>query len=136
MKKTIILSSFFLLLLLLISGCSTHKTTPEETAKIRTQYYDTYKQKCNNDSCCLQTIGAAEGINADLYENKNPNDYYCPDGFISDKLRCSDNLHWCVKIITNPIVPPVVPPVENNQPTPLPNPERIISTTTTATTTN
>ncbi len=130
MKKFFIFPSLLLLFILLFSGCSFHKDTPEEIAKKRAEYYDTYRQKCNNDSCCLQTVGAAQGVNADLYENKNPNDWYCPEGFISDKLRCSNNLHWCVKIISHPIV---VPPAENNQPVPTPQP--VISATTIATTT-
>jgi len=74
-------------------------------------YYDGFRKKCNNSSCCLQSVNNAEQNNSQVF---NINEVKCSDGFKSNGLECIDGYAWCEKDITVGIANPASVYCEQN----------------------
>ena len=95
-KLTIIALSVSLIFL---SGCvnqTTHKPIEPKTKA----YYDSFREKCDTDGCCLSSVKNAEKENSLIFESNNGGmniENECPDGYQLDMNKCITSYIWCIK---------------------------------------
>lgn len=58
-------------------------------------YYDNFRKKCGNSSCCLSSVDNAEKDNSLVYKSGEGERINCPDGFFPERLKCLESHEWC-----------------------------------------
>ncbi len=103
--KQIYILPLFIFTIVILSGCSNqgtnntietivpiHQSEIENTTKT---YYEDFRKKCRESSCCLSSVDRAERFSSLIYEVDGLSNVDCPDGFTSNMLKCVGSYKWC-----------------------------------------
>lgn len=117
-KKKVIKNKYILLLFVIftivLTGCNNQKPINNtdnnishdqgESIEPKTkEYYESFRQKCGDDGCCLSSVDSAEAKNSLLFESNQGGmdiDADCPDGYELNMNRCITSYIWCEKKVS------------------------------------
>lgn len=106
MQKIIIIVSITILLttLILVSAFifmhNKQGVNKEVDIQKSVDYYEKFRNKCDSDKCCLDSVSNVEMYNSEIFEGsliKIEEVELCPKGFFPDRNKCLTSYIWCKK---------------------------------------